>query len=66
MVIQTRIHDGISVKTRTYRDVVKSVNLAQFREGFYAQEQSCKWGMMWQLKGSLRILLARFGEEQEL
>jgi len=61
MVIQIRIHDGIRIKTRTYRDVVRGVNLAQYREGFYAQEAYSKWGEMVQLKGNERIVLARFG-----
>lgn len=61
MVIQTRIHDGISIKTRTYRDIVRGVNLAQFREGLFAQEPYTKWGEMVQLKGNERILMARFG-----
>jgi len=61
MVIQTRIHDGLGVRTRTYRDIVKGVNLAQLREGFYAQEMSCKWGEMVQLKGKQRIVIGQFG-----
>ena len=61
MVIQVRIHDGITIKTRTYRDVVRGVNLAQYREGFFAQEPYSKWGEMVQLKGNERITLARFG-----
>lgn len=65
MVIQTRIHDGISVKTRVYRKVIKGVNLAQYREGFYAQALFCKWGEMIQLKGKQRIKLARFGRVEE-
>lgn len=65
MVIQTKINDGISTKTRVYRNIIKGVNLAEFREGFYAQEEHSRWGIMVQLKGPARILLARFGEEQE-
>lgn len=61
MVIQTHINDGISVKTKTYRNVIKGVNLAQFREGFYAQKVYSRWGQMFQLKGKQRILLASFG-----
>lgn len=65
MVVQTKINDGTKTVTRTYRNVIKGVNLAQFREGFYAQEEHSRWGTMIQLKGSARILLARFGEAQE-
>lgn len=65
MVIQTRINDGLKTQTRTYRNVIKNVNLAQFREGFYAQENSNRWGVMIQLKGQQRIVLARFGDNQE-
>lgn len=65
MVVQTRIHDGTRVNTRTYRNIVKNINLAQFREGFYAQEEHSRWGVMTQLKGKERIVLARFGEDQE-
>lgn len=61
MVIQTRIHDGIAVKTRTYRNVIDGVNLAQFREGFYAQKAYSRFGIMVQLKGKERITLAAFG-----
>jgi len=61
MVIQTRIHDGISVKTRTYRNVTRGVNFAQFREGFLAQRAYSKFGVMVQLKGTQRIALAAFG-----
>lgn len=65
MVIQTQIHDGLSVKTRTYRDVIRNVNLAQYREGFMAQQAYSKWGVMTQLKGKQRIVLARFGKVEE-
>lgn len=65
MVVQTKVHDGISVKTRTYRNIIKNLNLAELREGFYAQEEHSRWGVMIQLKGQHRIVLARFGEAQE-
>lgn len=65
MVVQTKINDGIATKTRVYRNVIKGVNLAQFREGFFAQEEHSRWGIMVQLKGHDRIILARFGETQE-
>lgn len=65
MVIQVQIHDGIAVKTRTYRDVIAGVNLAQYREGFFAQEVYSRWGIMTQLKGNERIVLGRFGEDKE-
>lgn len=64
MVIQTRVNDGVATKTCIYRGVIKGINLAQFREGFYAQEEHSRWGIMIQFKGKERIVLARFGEEQ--
>lgn len=65
MTVQTTIFDGLKRTTRTYRNIYKGVNLAEIREGFYAQENWNKWGTMIQLKGKERILLARFGEAQE-
>ena len=65
MTIQTRINDGNRTITRTYRNIYKGKNLAEFREGFYAQEEHNRWGVMIQLKGSARIVLGRFGTEQE-
>lgn len=65
MTIQTQISDGTQIRTRTYRNVIKGVNLAQYREGFFAQESSNQWGKMIQLKGKERIVIARFGVEQE-
>lgn len=61
MTVQTRVHDGISVKTRTWRKVYKTKGLAEVREGFYAQQEHSKWGAMIQLKGKERILLNSFG-----
>lgn len=61
MTVQTTVHDGISKKTRTYREIFRGVNLAQIREGFFAQEEHCKWGVMVQLKGKQRLVLGRFG-----
>jgi hypothetical protein len=66
MTVQTTVFDGNKRTTRTYRNIYKGVNLAQLREGFLAQEDWNKWGTMIQLKGKERILLARFGEGQEL
>lgn len=65
MTVQTKINDGISTRTRTYRNIYKGKNLAEFREGFFAQEEHCRWGIMVQLKGHQRILLHRFGETEE-
>lgn len=66
MTIQSTVYDGNKRITQTYRNVYKGVNLAEYREGFYAQEQYNQWGTLIQLKGKERILLARFGEAQEL
>lgn len=62
MVIQTKIHDGISIRTRTYRNIIKNVNLVEFKENFLSQRSYCKWGEMIQLKGNDRIILASFGK----
>lgn len=65
MTVQTTVYDGTKRITRTYRNIYKGVNLAELREGFYAQEEHSVWGVMIQLKGKERIILARFGEAQE-
>lgn len=65
MTVQTVVFNGIRRETRTYRNIYKGVNLAELREGFFAQEEHCMWGVMTQLKGKERIVLARFGEAQE-
>lgn len=65
MTVQTIVFNGIERQTRTYRNIYKGVNLAELREGFYAQEEHCQWGIMVQLKGTDRIVLARFGRDQE-
>lgn len=65
MTIQTTVFDGNKRTTRTYRNIYKGVNLAELREGFYAQENWNKWGTMIQFKGKNSILLGRFGEMQE-
>lgn len=61
MTVQTRIHDGIGIKTRTWRKVYKTKGLAEVREGFFAQAEHSKWGQLIQLKGKERILLNSFG-----
>ncbi len=62
MTIQTKLFDGVSVKTRTYRKVIKGMHLAQYVEGFYMQRDFNKWGVLIQLKGKERILLRSFGK----
>lgn len=61
MVIQTRIHDGIDIKTRTYREVY-GLKYNSIRIGFYLQRNFCKWGEMIKLKGTERIVVASFGK----
>jgi hypothetical protein len=65
MTVQTKVDDGISIKTRTYRDIYKTKGLAELREGFYGQREHCRWGVMIQLKGKERILLGSFGDLDE-
>jgi hypothetical protein len=65
MTVETTIFDGKRRETRIYRKVYKGVNLAELREGFYAQEQSAEWGLMVQLRGKDRIVIGRFGMKDE-
>lgn len=62
MTVQTKVDDGTGIKTRTWRDIYKTKGLAELREGFYAQREHCRWGVMIQLKGKERILLGSFGD----
>ena len=62
MVIQTRINDGISTTTRTWRKIYKGAFYDKWRLGFLASAQYNKWGEMVWLKGKQRILLAKFGK----
>ena len=64
MTIQTKINDGNRTIIAVYRNVIRGVDLAEHREGFLAQRHTNKWGVMIQLKGNERIVLARFGKEQ--
>lgn len=61
MTIQIRIHDGINIKTRTYRNVYKNI-YSQLLAGFYAQQTFSEWGTMVQLKGNDKFLIAKFGK----
>ena len=66
MTIQTRINDGVSVKTRTYREIAKgSPEYCRRLYGFMKQADICKWGEMIQLKGTERIVLAHFGKVEQ-
>ena len=65
MVIQIQVHDGHEVKTRTYRNIFKGKNLAQFTEGFFAGHTQYRWGVMVQLKGKERILLHSYGKKDD-
>ena len=62
MTIQTKMFDGARVNTRTYRNVIENVNFTQYVNGFYAQRDSNKWGVLIQLKGKERILRRSFGK----
>lgn len=63
MVIQMQFgNDTEPEKTRTYRDVVKNVNLDNYIQGFYAHRESWRWGRLIQLKGNERITLRTFGK----
>ena len=62
MVIQTKIHDGISIKTRTLRNFKRNADIITFRENvFFPQSAYSKWGVMTQLRGNKRILWGSFG-----
>lgn len=63
MVIQTRIHDGISIKTRTYRNIpYDRRGLWRFQAGFMAQKEYSRWGIMTILRGKNRQIVAKFGK----
>lgn len=61
MTIQMRFQDAERTKTYTYRKVYKGKNLAQYRESFEAQRNTYHFGILVQLKGKERIVLAFFG-----
>lgn len=61
MTIRTRIYDGNRINTRTYRKVYISKNFVEFKEGFLYQHDLNPWGVMWQLRGLERVMLATFG-----
>ena len=64
MVIQMQFGNEIEPeKTRTYRDVIAGVNLAQYVEGFYAQRYSYRWGRIVQLIGKERKVIRTFGQQ---
>ncbi len=65
MTVQITVFDGVKRITRTWRNIYRGVNLAELREGFFAQEEHCKWGIMVQLKGTDRLVLGRFGNNDE-
>ena len=62
MTIQMRFFDGDQTKTFTYRKVYKTKNLVEVREGFFANAQSYRGGLLIQLKGKERIILNSFGK----
>ena len=62
MTICTRINDGRLIHVEVYRGVVKGKNYSDYLVGFYAQQDTNKWGIMYQLKGKERIILAHFGK----
>lgn len=63
MTIQTKIHDGIGVKTYTYRDVYSITDLDSIRDGFLAQRSFSKWGVMTKLIGKTQKTLMKFGRQ---
>ena len=65
MVIQIQTHDGHEVKTRTYDKVYRGEGLTKLAEGFWAGRDMHRWGVMVQLKGKERIVLHRYGKQDE-
>lgn len=63
MTIQTEIHDGIVVRTRTYRKVYKNGSYGEALRAFYDTANYSKWGKIYQLKGKERTLLAQYGNK---
>lgn len=64
MTIETLIDLGHRVDARTYENATDK-DLARLREGFYAQRESARWGVLVKLEGEERIVLADFGEVPE-
>lgn len=62
MTIRITLDDGNKQTTRTYREVYRHKNLAQYVENFYDNRDWCRWGKIEQLKGKERIVLHSFGE----
>lgn len=64
MTIQFRLKDSNGTTTRTYRQVYKGVNLADYRQSFEGMRDVYDSGEMIQLKGNGRVKLASFGKEE--
>lgn len=63
MVLQTiYLQPDNTTRTRTYRDL-KPWSKSEFMRTFYEQRTMYKAGILVQLKGKQRVLVARFGEE---
>lgn len=65
MVIQIQTHDGHDVKTRTFDKIYRGHSLAELTEGFFAGRNVNRWGVMVQLKGKERIVLHRYGKQDD-
>lgn len=65
MVIQIQTHDGHEVKTRTFDKIYRGESLAKLTEGFFASRDMHRWSVMVQLKGKQRIVLHRYGKQDD-
>lgn len=65
MVIKTIFGNGDlagSTRSTTRRNIIKNLQIASIREGFYAQRESYRWGMMYEIKGTERHIMNTFGK----
>jgi len=62
MTIQTHLNDGHKTTSKVIRQVYTYSDLNKIYEGFYAQRDLHKWGVIEELKGKERTTLRTFGD----
>ena len=62
MTIQTIFYNGEKRVTNIYRKVYANKNLDRYIQGFFAQREQYKWGVLVQLKGKEKIMMRSFGK----
>jgi len=63
MTIQTifQTYDG-EIRDNIYRKVYEHKNFTNYVDGFFAQREHYRWGVLIQIKGKERILRRSFGK----